>query len=126
MKNELPRMRTILVDDHPSYLAMLTVLLQRQPGIEIVGQASNGSEALKLAAELKPQLVLMDFSMPGMSGADATLVLKAGFTPPLVVIVSNHEEQEYRDRALKSGADGYVLKSELDKELLPLLQRFAG
>jgi len=119
-------MRTLLVDDHPAYLAALAALLGRQPGIEIVGQANSGSEGLKLAAELKPGLVLVDFTMPDMNGADVTLALKGGPAPPRVVVVSNHDAQEYRDMAFKSGADGYALKSELDKELMPLLRRFVG
>lgn len=118
-------MRTILVDDHALFLATLAAFLRRETGLEIVGQAYNGRESLALAAELKPELVLVDFSMPGMNGAEVATALKAGPTPPRVVVVSNHEEQEYRDKALKSGADGYVLKSDL-KALLPLLQSFGG
>jgi len=119
-------MRTILVDDHPAYLAALAKVLQRHPGIEIVGQAYNGQEGLKLAAALKPDLVLVDFSMPDMNGAQVVAALKAGSAPPRVIVVSNHDEQEYRERAFKSGADGYALKSELDEELTPLLKRLIG
>jgi DNA-binding NarL/FixJ family response regulator len=119
-------MRTILVDDHPAYLAALAKVVERHAGIEIVGKAYNGQEGLKLAAALKPELVLVDFSMPGMNGAEVVSALKAGPAPPLVIIVSNHDEQEYRDRAFKSGADGYALKSELDEELVPLLKRLIG
>jgi DNA-binding NarL/FixJ family response regulator len=116
-------MRTILVDDHPAYLAALAQLVQRQPGIEIVGRAYSGKEGLKLAQALQPELVLVDFSMPDMNGAQVAQALKAGPAPPRVIVVSNHDEQEYRDKAFSSGADGYALKSELESELLPLLKR---
>src|SRR5690348_3194939 len=118
---ELPGMRTILIDDYPPFLMALAAMLRQQPGIDVVGEAHNGSAGLKLAAELKPELVLVDFSMPDMSGADVTRALKKTPNPPKVVVVSFHAAPEYRDMALQAGADGYVVKSEIHRDLMPLL-----
>jgi len=114
--------RTILVDDSRANLDALSSSLRRHPRFEVVGTAPSGEEGIRLFRELQPDLVLTDFSMPGMSGAALTRALKSVSDPPLVVVVSNHADQEYRDAAAAAGADGYALKSELD-ELFPLLQR---
>ena len=119
-------MRTILVDDHKQFLDALAALLRRQPGIELVGEAYDGARGLALAAELKPDLVLVDFSMPDMNGAEVAQALKSSAKPPIVVIVSNHDGQEYQDRAMQCGSDGYVVKSEVADQLLPLLSRLMG
>jgi len=114
--------RTILIDDYPPFLTALAALLRQQPGMEVVGEAHNGGGGIKLAAELKPDLVLVDFSMPDMSGADVTRALKQAPNPPKVVVISFHAAPEYRDMALKAGADGYVVKPEIHTELMPVLR----
>ncbi len=119
-------MRTILVDDYPPLLTALTTLLRTYDGIEIVGRAHSGSDGLKLAEELQPDLVLVDFSMPDMNGAAMTRRLKAREKAPKVVVMSFHAEPEYRDLALDAGADAYLVKSELYQELMPLLRRIVG
>jgi DNA-binding NarL/FixJ family response regulator len=118
--------RTILVDDYPPFLAALAALLRSKPGIEVVGRAYNGMEGLELAATSKPDLVLVDFNMPDMDGLAVARRLKAGAEPPRVVVMSFHAEPEYRDMALKAGADGYLIKAEINQELMPLLERIAG
>src|SRR5690242_18996881 len=110
--------RTILVDDSRANLDALATSLRRHPRFEVVGTAADGAEGMRLYEELQPDLVLTDFNMPGMTGAALTRALKAVPRPPLVVVVSNHAAQEYRDAAEAAGADGYALKSELD-ELFP-------
>jgi DNA-binding NarL/FixJ family response regulator len=116
-------MRTLLVDDYPPLLTALATLLRTYEGVEIVGRAHTGGDGLKLAEEQKPDLVLVDFSMPDMNGAAVTRKLKAGPQPPKVVVMSFHAEPEYRDLALDAGADAYLVKSELYQELMPLLKR---
>jgi len=115
-------MRTILVDDYPPFLDALAALLNGHPGVAVVGRAHNGQDGLKLAAELVPDLVLVDYSMPDMDGLAVTRHLKAGPKPPKVVIVTSHAETEYREMALRAGADGYVVKSEIYQDLVPQLQ----
>lgn len=116
-------MRTLLVDDYPPLLTALATLLRTYEGVEIVGRAHTGGDGLKLAEEQKPDLVLVDFSMPDMNGAAVTRKLKTGMQPPKVVVMSFHAEPEYRDLAMDAGADAYLVKSELYQELMPLLKR---
>ncbi|MGE5624669.1 MAG: response regulator transcription factor [Bacillota bacterium] len=115
-------MRVILVDDYPPFIDALTALLRSRSGIVVVGRAHNGKDGLKLAAELEPDLVLVDFSMPDMDGLSVTRRLKAGPKPPKVVIVTSHMEPEYKDMAMQSGADGFVVKSEIYQDLIPQLE----
>lgn len=127
MVNEQKKpLRTVLVDDYPPLLAALATLLRTHGDIEIVGRANNGRDGLKLAEQQRPDLVLVDFSMPDIDGVAVTRRLKAGPTPPKVVVMSFHAEPEYRDMAMHAGADAYLVKTELYHELVPLLERIAG
>ena len=119
-------MRAILVDDYPPFLDALAALLRGQPEVAVVGRAHNGADGLKLAAELVPDLVLVDFSMPDMDGLAVTRRLKSGSKPPKVVIITSHAENEYREMAMQAGADGYVVKSEIYQELMPQLKAFGA
>ena len=121
-------MRAIVVDDYPPFLTALTSLLGGKHGIEVVGQAHSGADALKLAADVKPDLVLVDFTMPGMNGIEVARKLKSvpHEPKPKVIVMSFHAEPEYRDLALQAGADGYVVKTEIHQELIPLLRRITG
>ena len=119
-------MRTILVDDYPPFLAALAALLRAKPGIEVVGKAYNGKQGLELAESSRPDLVLVDFNMPDMDGLAVARRLKAGAQPPRVVVMSFNAEPEYRDMALQAGADGYLIKAEINQELMPLLEKIAN
>ena len=119
-------MRLIIIDDHASFLEALIDMLDRAPGIEVVGKAHDGREGLKLAAELKPELVLVDFSMPGLDGLAVTRQLKAWPKPPRVVMMSFNTAPEYRDMALATGADAFLTKGDLHSQLTPLLQSLAS
>lgn len=115
-------MRVVMVDDYPPFLTAVKALLEQEQDIQVAGQAHNGRDGLKLAAVLKPDLVLVDFSMPDMNGVAVTRALKSGPDSPKVVILSFHAEPEYKDMAMHAGADGYVVKTELYKDLLPLMR----
>ena len=119
-------MRALLVDDYPPFLTAVVALLGGKSGVEVVGQAHDGAEALKLAAELKPDLVLVDFTMPGMNGIEVAKKLKASPQAPKVIVMSFHAEPEYRDMALRAGADAYLVKTDMHQELMPTLRRLAG
>jgi DNA-binding NarL/FixJ family response regulator len=127
VNNEVKKtVRTILVDDYPPFLVALAALLRGKSWIEVVGRAHNGKEGLDLAEASNPDLVLVDFNMPDMDGLAVTRRLKARPEPPRVVVMSFHAEPEYRDMALKAGADGYLIKAEINQEIMPLLEKIAG
>ncbi|HEX2667256.1 MAG TPA: response regulator transcription factor [Gammaproteobacteria bacterium] len=109
------RLRTLLVGNNARFLSSLAEFLGQQPYIEIVGQARDGWEALKLASKLEPQLVLSDFNMEDMTGAAVAKALKARHKPPRVVVLSWHESHVFAEISAKAGADGYLSKRQLDR-----------
>ena len=113
--------RVLLVDDHDVFLRTAARLVQSIPDLEVVGQASRGDRAIELIATLHPDLVLMDLSMPGMSGLAATRRIKRQHDGPKVIIVTLHNEREYRDLARDAGADGFISKDDLVVELPTLV-----
>jgi len=102
--------RVLLVDDAPQVLHDLHKLLELTGLIEIVAEARNGQEAVRLAAELGPDAVLMDLEMPGMDGYTATHAIKSRLPAPRVVILSVHAGSQERQRAQAAGADEFVVK----------------
>lgn len=105
-------MRILLVDDSPIFLAVIGELLNLEPGMEVVGQARSGLEALDQAALLHPDLVLMDLAMPGMDGLEATRLIKARPNPPRIIILTLDDGAQYRYAAAQSNADGCLSKAE--------------
>jgi len=122
----MPTLRTLLVDDCPAFLhavaRFFTADYGMETGVEVVGYASSGQEALEQVENLRPDLVLMDWSMPGMNGLEATRQLKAQIDCPLVVMLTGHDSPNYQLAAAQAGADGYVVKEKLGSLLLPLIQ----
>jgi two-component system response regulator NreC len=110
--------RILLADDHAVLRAGLRLLLENQPGLEVVGEASSGLEALDLAIKLNPNLILLDLSMPGLSGLDTLPALRKSVPGARVLILTMHDDPHYLRQALKHGASGYVLKKAADQELL--------
>jgi DNA-binding NarL/FixJ family response regulator len=100
----------LLVDDHHIVRAGLAALLNRQPDLRVVGEAEDGPQAIKLYDALKPDVVLMDARMPGMSGAEATAALRSKFPDARVIILTTYDGVEDIHRALEAGAKGYLLK----------------
>jgi DNA-binding NarL/FixJ family response regulator len=118
--------RVILADDHPIVRAGVSQVLGEIPGLQIVAEASDGREAVQQAMVLRPDLVLMDISMPGLNGLEATERIVKAFPEMRVIILSRHEEEQYFWRALRLGAAGYVLKKAVIAELKAAVQRVAG
>ena len=114
--------QALLIGGDPRLLGSLRSILEQQADIKVAGQGRNGWDGLRLAGRLKPDLVLSEFEMDDMSGAAVTKALKTAKKPPLVVLVSRQESPVYAQLSSQAGADGYVLKHQLER-LLPLIQR---
>lgn len=112
-----PLVRVMLVDDHSLVREGLRHVLAATPGVEIIAEAGDGETALKLAAELKPDLVVMDLSMPGLGGLEVTTRLRALLPAVKVLILSVHDHQEYVLGAVRAGAQGYLRKDTSPSEL---------
>jgi DNA-binding NarL/FixJ family response regulator len=117
----VPKTSVLLVDDSPIFLEQLQAWLSRQDGVDVVGCARSGAEAVALAAELQPEVVLMDVAMPEMNGFQATRHLKRMAKAPAVLILTL--EPSYRAAAVAAGAEGFVCKTDFETELLPSLSR---
>jgi len=109
--------RVLLADDHALVRAGIRSLLEKMPGVEVVGEASNGREALQLIRSELPNLVLMDIAMPDLGGLEALPRIIKDFPSVKVVILSAHANEEYVIRALRYGASGYMLKDAAMVEL---------
>jgi len=117
---EEPRrtIRVLLADDHKLVRHAIVLLLDRQPGIEVIGEAGDGTEAVRMARELDPDVILMDVSMPGMSGTEATRCIKAELPHIRVIGLSMHDMDGVRERMMSAGADAYLTKDGQVEALL--------
>lgn len=115
--------RMIIADDHELARAGLRSILQDEASFKIVGEATNGSQAVDLAKQLQPDLILLDIQMPEMDGMAATRAIKAAMPSVCVIIVSMHESAEYLLEALRAGAAGYVLKEASRREMVTTVRR---
>lgn len=109
--------RILIVDDHEVVREGLRAILQTDPEVELVGEAGDGSEAVRLAAELEPDVVLMDLSMPGIGGIEAIEQIKELDLPLEIVILTTYADDELIVRGLRAGARGYLLKDAGRKAL---------
>jgi two-component system response regulator NreC len=119
------RIRILLADDHAVLRAGLRALLAAQGDLEVVGEASEGAEAIRLCQALRPDVVVMDIGMPGVSGIDATFRIKRDLPAAKILILSMHDDQGYLRQVLRAGASGYVLKKAADTELLAAIRAAA-
>ncbi|RJQ42577.1 MAG: DNA-binding response regulator [Gaiellales bacterium] len=118
-------MKVLLADDHALIRSGLIRLLGEDDGIEVVGQAENGREAVQKAQELKPDIVLMDISMPVMDGMEATRQIRKRNREIKVLVLTVHENDEYLFQAFRAGAVGYMLKQAADSDLVNAIQTVA-
>jgi len=110
--------RVLLADDHAMLRDALRMVLEAQDQIAIVGEAEDGTQAVELAAQLRPDVVVMDIAMPNMSGLDATRQIKRRFPEVRVVILTMHETRQYLTQIAEAGATGAVLKRSAAKDLI--------
>ncbi len=112
------KIRILLADDHQIFRQALCLLLQAEPDIEVVGQAGDGLQVVRLARETAPHIVCMDISMPGMNGIEVTQALRAALPQVKVLALSAYADQSNVLDMLGAGASGYVTKAEASDELL--------
>jgi two-component system NarL family response regulator len=123
MDNSAPRTRVLLADDHTLFREGLQMIINSQPDMEVIGEASDGLEAVVKTLELKPELVLMDIQMPGCDGLEAARQIKKDLPTTIVVMLTVRSDDEKLFLAIKNGAQGYLLKNMHSSELLELLRK---
>jgi DNA-binding NarL/FixJ family response regulator len=119
------RLTVLLVDDHSLVRKGFRRILEDDPGILVVGEASEGEEAVRLALELKPRVVVMDCALPGINGIDATRRIRAKMPDATVLMLSMHSEDTLVRQALEAGARGYILKNALELDLVSAVKSVA-
>ena len=117
------KISVLLVDDHTLVRRGFRRILEDEPDIVVAGEAGDGLEAIKLAEELRPKVIVMDCAMPGMNGLEATRQILARQPQALVLMLSMHPEETLVRQALDAGARGYVLKNAVDLELGAAIRR---
>ncbi len=118
----MDKITILIVDDHAVVRAGIRSLLEGQTDLQIVGEAAGGEEAIQKAIELRPQLVLMDIAMPGMSGIEATRRIKKDLPETSVLVLTMHDDEEFFFPVLRAGASGYLLKEAEPQDLLNALR----
>src|SRR5580698_7483118 len=111
-KSSPEKNRILIVDDHPLFCEGLGRMIDRHPSLAVCGQAPDAAAAMKAVAELKPDLVLVDISLEGTNGIDLVKSLKARYEDLPILVVSMHDESLYAERALRAGAQGYIMKNQ--------------
>lgn len=116
------KVQILIVDDHPMTRDGIAQLINEQTDLEVCGQASTAAEALSLTAEKKPQIIVLDLTLPDRSGIELIRDLKAISTEIRILVLTMHDEEVYGERALRAGADGYLMKVEGGRKLLNAIQ----
>ncbi len=119
------KITVLLVDDHSLVRRGFRRMLEDEPDITVVGEASDGTEAIKLAKQLKPKVIVMDSALPGTSGLAATRKILESTPEQIILMLSMHSEETLVRQALEAGARGYVLKNAVDLELPAAIRKVA-
>ena len=117
-------LRILLADDNEEFRTELADYLRSQEGVQLIGEAKDGLEAVYYANASRPDLILMDITMPGMSGIEAARQIKEHSPAIKIVFVTVHEEMTYQALAETLGADGFICKSNLKRDLPTILEEF--
>jgi DNA-binding NarL/FixJ family response regulator len=126
MPERKPKLRVLLADDHVTVRHGLKLLVDSQADMTVVSEASDGSAAMQSALALKPDVIVMDISMPGMNGLAATRALKKQQPGIAIVTLTRHGDDAYVQELLRAGVSGYVLKQSAPSELLQAIRAAAG
>jgi DNA-binding NarL/FixJ family response regulator len=118
--------RVLIVDDHAVIRRGVQGILSTYPEWDLCGEADNGQDAIRLACELAPEVVIMDVSMPGMNGLEATRIIHDVLPETKVLLLTLHSSSEFVRSAFRAGARGYVLKSDAENELVRALNVVIG
>lgn len=116
----------LLADDHSLVRKGFRRMLEDEEGIRVVGEAQDGSDAIRLAQELKPHVIVMDMSMPGLNGMQASIEILKVLPKTAILILSMYSEENYVRNALKAGARGYILKNAADIDLASAVKKVAA
>lgn len=120
------KIRILLVDDHAVVRQGFRLILSQEPDIEVVGESGDGQDAVRLAQQLKPTLVIMDIAMPRLNGVEATRRIMEACPDARILILSMHKDAVYVRETLRAGAKGYLLKDSIDQDLLRAVRSVAG
>ena len=120
------RIRVLLADDHAVLRAGLKALLDAEPDLEVVGEAGTGEEAIERVEQLRPHVVVMDLSMPGMGGLEATRAIAGRPDSPRVLVLTMHAEEDYLMPVLEAGGSGFVRKTSADEDLTRAIRTVAS
>jgi DNA-binding NarL/FixJ family response regulator len=120
------KITVLLVDDHSLVRRGFRRMLEDEPDMEVVGEAGDGEESVKLAKKLRPQVVVMDCALPGMNGLEATRQIINDAPDTAVLMLSMHTESTWVRQAIEAGAKGYILKNALELELGAAIRKVAG
>lgn len=118
--------RVVLADDQPLIRAGLRMLISQTPDIDVSGEAENGAEAVQLARDARPDVVVMDIRMPGMDGIEATRIITAGDAPARVLILTTFDDDDYVYGALRAGASGFLVKDMALDDILTAIRVIAA
>ena len=120
----MDKLKTLLIDDNKGFVVLARHLLATVSEVEVIGYGYDGYDAVRLAEDLRPDLIIMDLAMPGMGGLQATRLIKAQDAPPRIVIASHYDDASHREHAANAGADGFVNKQEFEHRIPEIVRGF--
>lgn len=122
----MKRIRVLIADDHVVLRSGLSMLLNTQPDMQVIGEASDGYEAVRKTIELAPDVLLLDITMPGLGGVDTIRLIKAKKLQVAILVLTMHEDSSYLREALREGAQGYIIKKAAEAELASAIRTVYG